>query len=69
VLSFLVCFSQWGIENFCIVFLYSIKERVTKTEIFQLLSKNGVAWLNVFSEGNERGQLLSIKINIRGFED
>jgi hypothetical protein len=28
-----------------------------------------VAWLNVSSEGNERGQLLSIKINIRGFED
>jgi hypothetical protein len=55
VLSFPVCFSQWGIENFYMVFPYSIKERVTKIEIFQLLSKNGVAWLNVSSEGNERG--------------
>jgi len=30
---------------------------------------NGVAWLNVSSEGNEWGQLLSIKTNIRCPED
>jgi len=29
----------------------------------------GVAWLNVSSERNERGQLLTIKTNIKGFED
>jgi len=34
--SFPVCFSQWGIENFYVVFSYSIKER--KTEIFHWLS-------------------------------
>jgi hypothetical protein len=39
-LSFPVCFSRWGIENFYMVFPYSVKERVTKTEIFQRLSKN-----------------------------
>ena len=32
-LSFPVCFSRWGIENFCIVFPYSVKERV-KQEYF-----------------------------------
>jgi len=30
VLSFPVCFSQWGIKNFYIVFPYSLKERVKK---------------------------------------
>jgi hypothetical protein len=35
----------------------------------KVLGGTGVEWLNVSSEGNERGQLLSIKTNIRGFED
>jgi hypothetical protein len=39
-LSFPVCFSWWGIENLYMVFPHSVKERVTKTEIFQWLSKN-----------------------------
>ena len=39
VLSFPVCFSLWGIKNFHVVFPNSFKERVTKTGIFQLLSK------------------------------
>jgi hypothetical protein len=39
-LSFPVCFSRWGIENCYIVFPYSINVRVTKTGIFQRLSKN-----------------------------
>jgi len=33
-------FSWWGIENFYVVFPYSVKESVTKIEIFQWLSKN-----------------------------
>jgi hypothetical protein len=48
-LSFPVCFSQWGIENFYIVFPYSIKERVTRTGIFQWVSKyakNAIAQIN-----------------------
>jgi hypothetical protein len=40
VLSFPVCFSRWGIENFYMVFPYSVNETVTKTEIFHRLSKN-----------------------------
>jgi len=36
-----VCFfSRRGIENFYMVLPYPVKERVTKTEIFQWLSKN-----------------------------
>ena len=39
-LSFPVYFSQWGFKNLYMIFPYSVKERVTKTEIFQQLSKN-----------------------------
>jgi hypothetical protein len=40
-----VCFSRWGIENFYIVFPYSLKERVKW--IFQWLSKNAIAQITV----------------------
>ena len=39
-------------------------DRVNEASRWNLLThyfKNGLAWLNVSSEGNERGQLLSIK--------
>ena len=39
-LSFPVHFSQWGIDNLYMIFPYCVKERVTKTDIFQLLSKD-----------------------------
>jgi len=39
-LSFPVRFSQWGIDNLYMIFPYCVKERVTKTEIFQQLSKD-----------------------------
>ena len=35
----IVCSSLWGIKNFHVVFPNSFRERVTKTGIFQLLSK------------------------------
>jgi hypothetical protein len=37
-LLFPVCFSWWGIENFYMIFPYTVKERVTKTEILNWFS-------------------------------
>jgi hypothetical protein len=38
-LSFPVCFSRWGIENFYMVYPYTVKERVTETGISVVVQK------------------------------